>query len=334
MASARAASKRGPLDAFQRGLVAQRFFIERRTKSQIAAELGITRFRVARLIESSMELGYLRIVISVPSQIDFDLSARLQSAYGLRHALVAAIHDGPPDTLRGALGALAASLMAEILGPHDVLGVAVGDTLGAMAAALPDLPSCTVVQLAGGSPEVDSHADSMNVARRVAEHTGGPVHLLHAPMVVSDPAVAAALKRDPSLVGTFAMYRKLTKAVLGVGAWWKGGSSLHAALPESDRRKLRRAGVVADVCGGTLAADGRILRTGINERLMAISLDELRAVPERIAVAGGTRRAGAIGAALASGLITSLITDADVALELLSAPGVCSPRIDATPEHR
>lgn len=57
--------------------------------------------------------------------------------------------------------------------------------------------------------------------------------------------------------------------------------------------------------------------------------DRLRRIPEVVAIAGGLRKASAIGAVLRSGLVTSLVTDTAVADYLLteSAPGL-RPALD------
>jgi DNA-binding transcriptional regulator LsrR (DeoR family) len=54
-------------------------------------------------------------------------------------------------------------------------------------------------------------------------------------------------------------------------------------------------------------------------RFIAISLEQLRAVPEVVAIAGGAAKAPAILAALRSGLIHRLITDEEAARVLLAA---------------
>jgi lsr operon transcriptional repressor len=52
--------------------------------------------------------------------------------------------------------------------------------------------------------------------------------------------------------------------------------------------------------------------------LIAISPDQLRAVPDVVAIAGGAAKAPAILAALLSGLIHQLITDEEAARLLLA----------------
>jgi DNA-binding transcriptional regulator LsrR (DeoR family) len=83
---------------------------------------------------------------------------------------------------------------------------------------------------------------------------------------------------------------------------------------------LDAAGAVADVCANVLDSSGREIRAGgLPGRLIAISPDQLRAVPDVVAIAGGVAKAPAILAALLSGLIHQLITDEEAARLLLAA---------------
>src|SRR6185312_13585809 len=69
--------------------VARQFYLEGVSKVDIADQLGISRFRVARLLDSARDAGMVRIEIGLPGgSLDAGLSAELCSAFGLKHAFV------------------------------------------------------------------------------------------------------------------------------------------------------------------------------------------------------------------------------------------------------
>ena len=74
---------RRPLHRVQAVSAARRYFIPRQTKSQIAEELGISRFRVARLIDAPIEEGIIQFVISEPSDLNTELGDAVRRAFGL-----------------------------------------------------------------------------------------------------------------------------------------------------------------------------------------------------------------------------------------------------------
>jgi len=300
-------------------LVARRYFMDGASKSDIAQEFGISRFKVARLLDEARRNGIVRIEIGAPPEIDVELSSRIAARYGLKDALVVRTMDGPDDFKRDQLGRACAELLAQTLEADDVLGISWGRTLHAMVGHLSRLPACAVVQIVGSVPTLELDVNSMEVVRRVADCAGGPVYPLPVPLLVDSHEMAEALRRDPHVHKTIAMFDRLTKAVVGIGAWTSEGSSVRAALPEGLAIELDAAGAVADICSNVLDVDGREIRTGgLPERLIAISPEQLRAVPDVVAIAGGGSKAPAILSALRSGLIHQLITDEAAARLLLA----------------
>jgi DNA-binding transcriptional regulator LsrR (DeoR family) len=300
-------------------LAARRYFLDGASKREIAQELGISRFKVARLLDAARRDGIVRIEIGGPPEIDVELSTELATRYGLRDALVVRTIDGPDDFKREQLGRACAELLSETLEADDVLGISWGRTLHSMVGHLHRLPACTVVQIVGSVPTLELDVNSMEVVRRVADCAGGPVYPLPVPLLVDSPEMAAALRSDPHVHKTIAMFDRLTKAVVGIGAWTASGSTVRAALPDDIAAAMDGAGAVADVCSNVLDASGREVRAGgLPGRLIAISRDQLRAVPDVVAIAGGAAKAPAILAALLSGLIHQLITDEEAARLLLA----------------
>ena len=301
-------------------LAARRYFLDGASKSEIAQELGISRFKVARLLEAARRDGVVRIEIGTPSDIDLDLSGELTARYGLRDALVVRAIDGTDEFKRDQLGRACAELLTETLEASDVLGISWGRTLHSMVGHLTRLPGCTVVQIVGSVPTLELDINSMEVVRRVADCSGGPVYPLPVPLLVDSPEMAAALRSDPHVHKTIAMFDRLTIAVVGIGAWTASGSTVRSALPEDLAAALDAAGAVADVCSIVLDANGFEIRAGgLPSRFIAISPEQLRAVPDVVAIAGGAAKAPAILAALRSGLIHRLITDEEAARLLLAA---------------
>lgn len=304
----------GPDEALQAALVARRFFLERRTKTEIAGELGLSRFKIARLLDACLAEGIVRIEINLPGQLDADLSDQFRRAFGLRRAMVLVT---PPDPagLRDHLGRAAAELLGDIVTEDDVLGIGWGRTLSAMARQLRTLATCPVVQLTGVTGSVAEN--SMELVRRVTAVSGGSAYPIYAPLVVSDGGTAAAIRRQPGIRAAMAQFDHITIAAVTVGSWEPPDSQLRDSLSVRDRNDLAARGVRAEVCTTLLREDGRPV-VDLDTRSIAITLDQLRAIPELILVAGGETKTSAIAAVLAAGMVSSVITDAGVASRLLS----------------
>jgi DNA-binding transcriptional regulator LsrR (DeoR family) len=312
----------GPGEMVQAAAMARRFYLEGKSKIQIAEEFGVSRFKVARVLETALERDLVRIEIRVPAELDAERSDALRAHYGLRHAVVVetpADQADAPDPEN--LGAVAAGLLGELVSEGDVLGLAWGRSIITMANALDRLAPCTVVQLTGVYNVGTAERGSVEAVRTAAALSGGEAHPLYAPMVLADPATAAALRAQGQIAAAMSYFDKVTVAVVSIGSWAAGVSTVHDALTDAERAHYAGLGVAAEMSSHLFDAQGRRVGRDLGERCITIEADRLRRIPEVLAIAGGKRKAAAIDAVLRSGLVTSLVTDVAAAEQLLRSTG-------------
>ncbi|WP_408667283.1 sugar-binding transcriptional regulator [Jatrophihabitans sp.] len=307
----------GPAQLVLTASVARRYYIDGKTKIEIADELALSRFKVARLLEDARSSGLVRIEIGHPGEVDVALSADLRDAFHLRHSLVVDTLEEEPAALRGLIGAAAAELLSEIVTAEDVLGLGWARSLISMRSHLRSLAACSVVQLTGALAQPGVDDSSIDLVRDVARIAGGPAYLFYAPMIVPDSA--AALLALPEVARAIGRFASVTKAVVGIGGWQPPHSTLYDAISPSDRRTLAEAGVHADVSGVLLDSDGAPVTAALNDRIIGIHAAQLKQIPEVIALAYGIEKATAARAAIRGGYITSLITHTAFARALLAA---------------
>jgi DNA-binding transcriptional regulator LsrR (DeoR family) len=299
--------------------VARRYYLDGKSKVEIADELGMSRFQVARLLETARASGLVRIEITDEGAVDVELSDRLQDAFRLRHVVVIDTPDDDDASLRQHLGEAAADLLTEIVVPGDVLGLAWARSVSAMTAALTSrLATVAVIQLTGAlaGPEMDDN--SVDLVRQAARVSGGPAHFFHAPLVVPTAATARAMRRQPEIARAFAHFPSVTKAVVGVGRWAAGLSTIYDAADQRDRQQMSRLGTCAEISGVTVDTQGRPVHGGLTNRMIGVSAAQLRAIPEVVAIAYGTAKAPAVRAAIRSGLVSGLVTHSTLATALLA----------------
>lgn len=307
----------GPARLVLTASVARRYYIDGMSKVEIADEFGLSRFKVARLLDEARESGLVRIEIRHTGSVDVELSDRVQEAMGLRHCIVVDTPEVEPASLRGELGSAAAALLTEIVGADDVLGLAWARSVTAMSAALVRLAPCSVVQLTGALSAADVHESSIELVREVARIAGGPASYFYAPLIVPDATTARALRQQPEVARAMALIPSVTVAVAGVGGWGPGQSTVYDAIDPVERDALHAAGVRADISGILLDADAVPVRTALTERMIGITAEQLLAIPEVIAIAYGTSKTEALRLAIRSGLVGGVVTHTAVARELL-----------------
>ncbi|MFR9726372.1 sugar-binding transcriptional regulator [Streptomyces sp. MS19] len=320
----------GPAELMQAAAMARRFYLEGKSKIQIADEFGVSRFKVARVLESAVEHDLVRIEIRVPAELDAERSDALRARYGLRHVVVAESQadtaDDTPDPEH--LGEVAAELLGELVSEGDVLGLAWGRSTIHMAQALRSLPPCTVVQLTGVYDAGTAERGSVEAVRRAAAVSGGEAHPIYAPMLLPDTTTAAALRRQTGIASAFEYFDKVTIAAVSIGSWEPGVSTVLDMLGDAERRHYASLGIAAEMSAHLFAADGRRIGRDLGERCITVEAERLRRIPEVVAIAGGRRKADAIGAVLRSGLVTSLVTDVTAADRLLAQPPGRRPALE------
>jgi DNA-binding transcriptional regulator LsrR (DeoR family) len=328
-----AARLKGPAELVLAASIARRHYIDGRTKIEIADEFRLSRFKVARLLEAARSSGLVRIEIGYSGTIDVGLSSRLQEKFGLQHALVVNTSDDHAASLRKSLGHAAADLLTEIIAVNDVLGLAWARTVQAMVGELRRLPPIPVVQLTGvltSVHEISSSIEgdsSIDIVREVARKSGGPAYVFFAPFLVPDPATARALRRHPDLARAFGKIPSVSVAVVGIGHWAPGESTLYDAATQREQARLQREGVCAEVAGVFLSAEGQVMETSLNDRMIAINGAQMRSFHQLIAIPYGVAKRPAVLAALHSGLISAVVTHSTLAETLLegAAPSSTTP---------
>src|SRR4029453_17883856 len=76
-----------PSEMITTARVVRMYYLEDRSKSDIALEVGVSRFKVARLLDLARRIGMVNIEIRSVDSLDAELSLKLQSTWGLEHAV-------------------------------------------------------------------------------------------------------------------------------------------------------------------------------------------------------------------------------------------------------
>lgn len=297
------------------GTVARRFYLHDQSQVAIAADLGISRFKVARLLEHARAEGIVRIQVTEP-EVDHELSARVAELLGIRRALV--LDTVVSDPTAELIGSLAARHLAEVMPADGTLGIAWSRATQVLTEHLHANPGWTLVQLSGVIAHAAGETHSVELIRNAAQKTGSHALTYYAPLVLDDATTASALRRQPGIVDVLRRCDDLSAAVIPVGMWTAGCSTIYDALSTFDRSTFAARGAVAETCGILIDESGRVLADGLQDRLVAVSEEQLRRTGEVVALATDDGRVRAVRSLAASGLVSTLITHRQLAERLLA----------------
>jgi DNA-binding transcriptional regulator LsrR (DeoR family) len=306
-----------PTELILMARVARQYYVDDRSKTDIAEDLGISRFRVARLLDAAKRSGLVQIRIESPSGVHADLSVELQRTFGLTHAVVVDVSDDHPETLRTRLGEVAADVLQEVVGPDDVLGLAWARSLRGIGGSISSIAACPVVQLTGAMSGPDG-SDVIDLVRRVAQAGGGTPHVFYAPLVAHDLASARMVRRQPDVARALELASRITVAVVGIGAWEPGLSTIYDMVEPAARDRAGALGAIGEISGALIDVDGRGVQSPLGRRIIGVTAEQLDEIDLVISVAYGEGKAQAVAAALRGGLVTALITHAGLARAILA----------------
>jgi DNA-binding transcriptional regulator LsrR (DeoR family) len=286
----------------------QLHYREGRSHIEIGKRLGVSRFQVARLLRRGLDEGYVIIKILEPSGLHADLERALEARYGIATAIVVDDDGQGVAELRRRVADAAGRLLVEMAADGMALGISLGQTMQDLVEQLPDrIPHQTdVVQLIGGTP----------LAVDLAARFGTQPSVMYAPALVGGADVRGSLLGDATINATFERFRELNVAFVGIGSVAEPDTSrlvYGGALGPEEVERLRAEGAVGDVIAYLFDADGTVVESGLEDRMVAIGLDDLLRVPRRVGVAAGIEKAAAIRGALRGGFVNVLVTDSSVA---------------------
>ena len=303
--------------------IARRYYLAYESKVRISEQLGISRFKVARLLEEARERGVVAITLNHGGDTDEALSHQLARHLGLDSAVAVEAY-GTVAEVRRIVGEHAGKVLARTIQAGETLGLAWGRTLDHLTESIDHLPSVQILQLRGAVGSSLSQSP-VELALKASVISGSDARAIMAPLYIDDVDGARMLRNLPDIKDVLESFDTLTTAVVAVGAIGEGDESTRSRLlpmlPPRVREKLLRSGAVAEACGLTFAADGTLAYPELaRDHIMAISAQQLRRVPRVIAVAADPSKAEAILALRRADVISELVVDTELAEAVLALP--------------
>jgi DNA-binding transcriptional regulator LsrR (DeoR family) len=146
--------------------------------------------------------------------------------------------------------------------------------------------------------------------------------MLPTPGILGTAQAKEALMADPAIDEVRRLWGQLTLALVGIGGTEPSDLAARSGnvFPDDDRAALTKAGAVGDVCFRFFDSSGEHIHSSFDNRVIGIDPQTLKAVPRRVAVAGGARKVSAIRGAMLGNWINVLVTDKATAEALVDAP--------------
>jgi len=301
--------------------VAELYYDDNKTQDEIGALLGITRWKVGRLLNQAREDGIVRIEIVHPRARRLGVERELRERFGLKDAVVIpAAGDGTEKELPGQVAQAAADYLAALRPVPRTLGISWGRTLSDVADRLRDgwATAVTVVQINGGVSLNRRAGTAATTAALIAEKASGHAVLLPSPAILERIETRLAIEADRTVAGVLELATTASAYLYSAGVADESSVLVDSGyLTPADVAELVRKGAVGDVVGRYIDANGNTVDPALDERTVGLGLDELRSADTAIFVVAGESKHDVARAIVTSGLCTVIVTDEATAQTLL-----------------
>jgi deoxyribonucleoside regulator len=294
------------------------------TQQQVAQELGLSRPTVVRLLRQALEEGIVTISLRLDVLRQMELSTRLAKRFELREVFIVPTSVGhtEADILR-AVAEMGALYLEKNIQPNQVITISWGKTLLEVARAMNEFPvkGAMIAQSLGGLNSGHTF-NPYGVASLLGEKLHAPVYQLYVPVMVASKELRDLFMSEPGVQATLALARLASLCMVSVGKVDHSATVVQTGfLDASTIDQMRVRGAVGDISGRYFDINGKRILGDTEDRIMALSWEDLQSLKNIVAVVCGLEKKNAILGALRTGLISRLIIDDQTALALLEESG-------------
>lgn len=295
------------------------YYEENKTQQEISEIMGISRFKVSRLLSQAKKEGIISIRIHDPLGNIGESEIRLAKKFGLKESVIVRSSELVGKSEFAQIGARGAKYLSRMIGEIKTLSVAWGITLRHLVDSIEKLNAqdLTVITLSGSIGAIGG-TDTNMLTMMLSEKLSARSLLLYAPLLVRDKKTRNAFLKEKNIAETLALAKAADITLLGIGLANKKGSLYKAGLLKGkDYKAIVDSGAVGAICGRFYDINGSPCIANWDNRVIGPSLDELGKIKHKVAIAGGREKKDAIIGALKGRLLDVLITDENTARTLL-----------------
>jgi DNA-binding transcriptional regulator LsrR (DeoR family) len=302
--------------------VAKMYYEWNLNQVEIGEKLSLSQASISRLFKRARIEGIIRISVNVPGGVNSDLEDVLVRKFSLRDAIVVDCISEDENQIMRDIGAAASFYIETTIKDHDIVGISSwSSSLLALLDSMHQVSGKTgiqVVQILGGVGNPSAEVHAIRLTGRFAGLVNGSAIFLPAPGIVGTEAALNVMLEDAYVQEAMQLFDKVNLALVGIGSV-EPSKLLDLSgnvFSIKEQNYLRQHGAVGDILLRFYDKKGTAIHSAFNNRVMSMSLEQLRKVDRSVAVAGGARKYQAILGALRGKYINVLITDSETGKKL------------------
>lgn len=295
-------------------------------QSEIAQTLGLSQARVSRLLSAAEEAKIVRTIVVPPIGLNSVMEEALEQKFGLLQVHVVDAVGGTDSERAETLGRALASVFELLPLKDKVIGFtswsrSMRKFVGSLN-RFPHAKADSVVELVGGIGEPGLQHEATTATERLASFIDATPQFLRVPGVVPSVEVKdAILQSDSHARATLEAMNDIDIALVGIGncAFRSGRVADGNFFSQEQFNLAKKKGAVGEVNLRFIDANGKPIKSELDDLVIGITLDQLSHAERRIGVSAGVEKHVPTLAAIRGGWVNVLVIDEETADFLLSS---------------
>ncbi len=272
--------------------IAHLYYLEDMNQNEIAEKFDINRVKVSRYLKKARDKKVVEIKINYPRESYNEIERKIEKLFDLKECIVVPEYDNSQDTLKEIAVELA-GVLDRILDDNDYLGVNWGLTLKGVTDYLQPKRKIkiNVVPIVGGLGKIETGIHTNSIAKNFADIYGGTGYVINTPAILDTKEMKQALLKDSNTKEIFKLTNKLCVAIFSYSdISWDSSYSKYGSIRNEELNYLKKLGIVGDVNLDFLNDRGESVPNKINDRVIALSISEIKKIKNVIGIAYGERK--------------------------------------------
>lgn len=301
--------------------VAEMYYLEEKTQSQISKALGIHRTTISRLLKQARSEQIVQITINYDLAGTYSLEKEFKEQFDLKHVIIVPVaKESAKQQKLSQVAEAAGVFFKSILKDGQIIGFSWGTAMAEFVAHLDQMPSSDVICLpliGGSNGRLTSDYHVNTIVYEAAKKMTAEALLIDSPAIVASSELHDQLMNTTYNKKLASLWHQTDIAIFGIGSSQIANKERWQNFYGEYAHMIADNNGIGDILSHFIDENGHQVFSEFNEQVIGINLDKLRQIPERLAIVEGTEKAQAILAALRGGYMTTLVTTEETAREVL-----------------
>ena len=296
--------------------VSKLYYLDGATQAEIGKKLNLSRPTISRLLQFAREKNIVKISINDPLSNIEDLQHQLKEKYQLKDVIISTPESNETAEILSSLGKATARYLDKKVKDNDVIGVSWGTTLVSVARQLipNDRKNVQVIYLKGTVANSTHNNYVVEVTKCFNKCYHTQAQILPLPLIFENKQIKEMVIKDKFINEILDTGKRTSVALFTVETTEQDATLFELGYFNDQQIKTLQEKAAGGLVSRFIDERGKIVDDQLNDRTVAIALDDLKQARESVLIAGGMNKLKAIKAALAGKYANVLVTDSLVAL--------------------